>query len=79
MSLGLRVEGPSKVGLIGLEVARATNWVSIIIGVDAAGSEDSDVNALQEASIGQVQGADDIVSDCILLMVFAPIDVWSAS
>lgn len=54
VSLGLRVEGPSKVGLIGLEVARATNWVSIIVGVDAAGSEDSDVNALQEASIGQV-------------------------
>ena len=79
MSLGLRVERTVEVGLISLQVSRASNWVRLVVGVDAASSKDSDVDALQEASIGQVQGTDDIVSDGILLMVLAPIDIWSAS
>ena len=79
VSLGLRVEGTSKVGLISLEVSTAANWVSIVVGVDAAGSKDGDVDALQVTSIGQVQGTDDIVSDGLLLVVLAPIDVWSTS
>jgi hypothetical protein len=77
VSLGLRVERPSKVGLVSLEVSWATNWVSIIVGVDAASGEDSDVDAFQEASVGQVQGTNNIVSDGLLLMVLAPIHVGS--
>jgi hypothetical protein len=79
VSLGLRVERTVEVGLVSLQVSGATNWVRLIVGVDAASSKDSDVDALQEASIGQVQGTDDIISDGILLVVLAPIDIRSAS
>lgn len=79
VSLGLGVERTSKVGLVSLEISRAANWVSIVVGVDAAGSKDSDVDALHVASIGQVQGSDDIVSDGLLLVVLAPVDIWAAS
>ena len=77
--LGLGVEGAVKVGLVGLEETWTANWVGLIVGVDAAGSEDGDVNALQEAGIGQVQGANDIVSDGVLLVVLTPVDVGAAS
>ena len=32
----------------------------------------------QEAAVGEVQGADDVAADRGLLVVLAPIDVWSA-
>ena len=79
MSLGLGIERPSEVGLVCLEVSRATHWVRLVVGVDATSGEDGDVDSLQEASIGQVQGTDDIVSHGILLVVLAPVDIWSAS
>jgi len=77
--LGLGVKRSSKVGLVGLEESLTANWVGIIISVDTASSKDSDVNSLEETSIGQVQCTDDIVSDGILLVVLTPIDVWSTS
>lgn len=52
--------------------------MSLIIGVDASGGKDGNVNALQEAGIGQVECADDIVSDSVLLVILAPIDIWAA-
>jgi len=53
--------------------------VGIIVGVDATSGKDSDVNALQVAGVGQVEGTDNVVSDGLLLVVFAPINIWSAS
>lgn len=51
----------------------------VIVGIDAARGEDGDVNTLQEARIGQVQGANDIVSDGLLLVILTPVDIWSPS
>lgn len=79
MCLGFRVERTIKIGLVCLEEAWSANWVGIIVCVDATGGKDSDVNALQEAAVGQVQGANDIVSDGILLVILAPVDIGSAS
>jgi len=79
VGLGLGVERSSKIGLVSLEVSRSANWMGIVVGIDATSSKDGDVNAFQEASIGQVQGTNDIVSDGLLLMVLTPVDIWSAS
>jgi len=76
--LGLRVERAVEVGLVCLEVSWATNGVSLVIGVDAASGKDGDVDALQEAAVCEVEGTDDIVSDGLLLVVLAPVDIWSA-
>jgi hypothetical protein len=51
----------------------------LVVGVDATGGEDGDVNASLVAAIGQVEGADDIISDGLLLVILAPIDIWTAS
>lgn len=79
MCLGLGVERTIEVGFVSLGEARAANWVAVIVGVDASSGKDSDVNALQEAAVCQVEGTDNIVSDGLLLVVLAPIDVRSAS
>jgi len=79
MSLGLGVERTVKVGLVSLEVSRATNWMCLVVGVDATSGEDGDVNASFVAAIGQVEGTDDIISDGLLLVILAPIDIWTAS
>jgi len=79
MSLGLGVERAVKVGLVSLEVSRATNWVCLVVGVDATGGEDGDVNASLVAAIGQVESTDNIISDGLLLVILTPIDIWTAS
>ena len=79
MGLGLRVERTSEVGLVSLDESWAANWVLIVVGINAAGSEDCDVDAFLEAAVGQVQGTNDIVSDGLLLVVLTPVDVWPAS
>jgi len=77
--LGLRVERTIEVGLVSLEESRAANWVAVVVGVDASSGKDSDVNALQVAGVSQVQGTDNVVSDGLLLVVLAPVDIGSAS
>jgi len=79
MCLGLGVERTIKVGIVSLEETRATNWVAIIVGVDASSGKDSNVDALLVADICQVQGTDNIISNGLFLMVLTPIDVGSAS
>lgn len=51
----------------------------IVIGIDTSCSEDSNVNTLQVANIGQVQCSDNIASNRLLLVVLAPIDVGASS
>ncbi len=79
VSLRHGVEGAVEVGLVSLEEAWATDWVLLIISVDAASGEDSAVNALEEAAVGQVKGTDNVIADGILLVVLAPVDVWASS
>jgi len=43
-----------------------------------SGREDSDMYAEHKAAVCQVQGANDIASDGGLLVILAPVDVWSA-
>lgn len=78
MCLGFRVEGTGKVGLVCLQETWATNGMGIIIGVDAASGKDGNVNVLLEADIRQVQRANDIVPDRLLLVILAPVDIGSA-
>ncbi len=78
MSLGLGVEATVKVRLVGLEVAGAVPGVRLVVLVDAASGEDGDVNALEEAGVGQVEGADDVGAHGGLLVVLAPVDVGAA-
>jgi hypothetical protein len=49
----------------------------LVILVDAAGSKDGAVNSLQEAAIGEVHGAYNIRAHGSLLVVLAPVDVWT--
>jgi len=77
--LSFRVERSSKVGLVGFEKSWATNWVFVIVGIDTASCEYSDMNASLEAAVGKVEGTDNIVSDRLLLVILAPIDIRSAS
>lgn len=79
VSLGLRVERSIKVGLVGLEETWATDWVLLIVSVDAASSKDGAVNVLEEAAVGQVQGTDNVGANGILLVVLAPVNVWASS
>lgn len=79
VGLGLGVERAIEVGLVSLEVAWAADGVLLIVGVDASGGENSQVNLLEETAIGQVQGADDIAADGVLLVVLAPIDIGATS
>jgi hypothetical protein len=79
MSLGHGVERAIKVGEVSLLEAWAAHWVSLIVLVDAAGSENSAVDVLEEAAVSKVEGADNIGADGVLLVVLAPIDVWAAS
>lgn len=78
VSLGLRVERTVKVGLVGLEETWATHWVLLIVCVDASSGEDGDVNTSLPATIGQVNGTDNVVADCVLPVILAPIDVWAS-
>lgn len=77
--LGLGVERAIEVGWVSLEVSWAANWVLLIVGVDASSGEDSAVNLLLEAAIGQVDGTDYVASHSSLLVVLAPIDIGAAS
>jgi hypothetical protein len=78
MRFGLRVERAIEVRLVSLKVSRPTNWVCLIVGVDTTGGEDGDVNTPLVATIGQIEGTDDIISDRLLLVILAPIDIWTA-
>lgn len=40
--------------------------------------EVGEVDALDEAAIGQVHGSDDVASDSLLLVVLAPVDIWAS-
>lgn len=75
VGFGLGVEAASKVGRVGLEKTWAVPGVLLIVLVDAAGGEDGAVDALQEAAVGQVEGADDIGPHGFLLVVLTPVDV----
>lgn len=77
MSLVLRVERASEVSFVSLEVPRTANWVLVVIGIDATSGEDGDMNALQEASICQVQSADGVVPDGVFFVIFTPVNIWS--
>lgn len=79
VSLGLRVEGAVKVGLVGLLETWATDWVLLIVSVDAAGGEDGAVDVLEVAAVGKAEGTDNVGADGVLLVILAPIDVWTAS
>ena len=79
VGLGLGVERAIEVGLVSLEVTWAADGVLLIVCVDASGGENGQVDLLEETAIGQVQGADDIAADGILLVVLAPIDVGATS
>jgi len=77
--LSLRVERTVEVGLVSLEETWTANWVAVIVCIDAASGKDSDVNALLVAAIGQVKSTDNIVSNGLLLVVLAPVNIRSAS
>lgn len=77
--LGFGVERAIEVGLVSLEETWATNRVGVVVGIDTASGKDSDVNALLVTAIGQVNGTDNVVSDGLLLVVLAPVNVGSAS
>jgi hypothetical protein len=51
----------------------------LVVGVDATSGEDGDVNASLVAAIGQIEGTNDIISDGLLFVILAPIDIWTAS
>lgn len=78
MGLGLRVETATEVGLVRLSKSRSTPWVRIVVLVDAASGKDSNVNALEEAAVGQVQCADNIGTHRLLLVVLAPVDIGTS-
>ena len=75
MRLGLRVEAAGEVGRVRLEVTGATDGVGVVVLVYAAGREDGDMDAREEAGVGQVEGADDVGAHRGLLVVLAPVDV----
>lgn len=74
----LGVERAIEVGGVGLEVARAPNWVLLVVGVDAAGGKDSEVDLLKEAAVRQVEGADNVAPDGLLLVILAPVDIGAS-
>lgn len=78
MCLGLGIEAARKVGRIRLGVARAIPGVFLVILVYTAGGEDSAVDTLQGAAVGQVERADDIGPYGVLLVVLTPVDVGAA-
>lgn len=78
MCLGFRIERAVKVGLICLKIAWATDGVLLIVSVNAACSKDGAMNLLLETTICQVESADDIASDGLLLVILAPVDIWPA-
>jgi len=78
MGLRFRIERAVEIGLVGLEVSRPSNWVRLIILINATRSIDGNMDSLQVTSIGQVQSTDDIASDGLLLIIFTPIDIWTA-
>jgi hypothetical protein len=53
--------------------------VFVIVGVDTASGEDRDMNAPLEAAVSQVEGTDNVVSNSLLPVILAPVDVWSSS
>jgi len=75
VSLGLGVERAIEIGLISLKVPWTSDGVLLIVCVDAAGGKDGEVDLLQETAVSQVEGADDVASDGLLLVVLAPIDI----
>jgi len=79
MCLGLRVERTSKVGLVSLEISFSANWMVIIVGIDTPGGKDSDMDSLLVTTICQIEGTNNVVSNGILPVILAPIDVWSSS
>lgn len=70
-----RVERSRKVGRVGLKEASSSNGVCVVISVDTASSEDTDVNTTLFASIGQVKSTDDIATDGGSLVIFTPVDI----
>ena len=78
MSLGLRVKAPSEISRIRLQEALPTNRMLLVILVNAPRSEHGNVDALEEAGVGEVEGADDVAADGGLLVVLAPVDVGAA-
>lgn len=72
---GLRVEAAGEVGWVGLGVAGAVPGVLLVVLVNAAGCEDGAVDALEVTAVGQVEGANDVGSHRLLLVVLAPVDV----
>jgi len=78
MGLRFRIERAIEIGLVGLQVSRPSNWVRLIILVNTTRSIDGSMDSLQETSIGQVQSTDDIASDGLLLVIFAPINIGTA-
>lgn len=79
VGLGLGVERAIEVGLVSLKVAWAADGVLLIVCIDASSGENSQVDLLEETAIGQVQGADDIAADGLLLVVLTPIDIRATS
>jgi len=53
--------------------------VGLIVGVDTSSGKDCDVDSLQVTAIGQVQCANNVVTDGLLLVILTPIDVGAAS
>lgn len=75
MGLGLRVEAAAEVGLVCLGKPGAVPRVLLVVLVDAARRENGDVNALEEAAVGQVEGANDVGTHRVFFVVLAPVDV----
>lgn len=75
MGLGLGVEAASEIGSVSFKETWAVPRVLLVVLVDAAGSKDGAVNALEEAAVGQIKGSDDIGSHGILLVILTPVDI----
>lgn len=75
MGLSLGVEATTEVGLVCLSKAGASPWVLVVVLVDASRGKDGDVDALEEAAVGQVQCANDVGAHSLLLVVLTPVDI----
>jgi len=78
LGLGSGVVAAREVGGVLLGEGLATDWMGIVVFVDASGSEDGDMDSLQITAICEVQGTDDIASDGLFLVIFAPVDIGSS-
>mmetsp|Transcript_16940 Transcript_16940/g.23972 ORF Transcript_16940/g.23972 Transcript_16940/m.23972 type:complete len:115 (-) Transcript_16940:215-559(-) len=79
VSFGFRVEGLGKVGFGLLEESHAgAEGMGVVVLEYASGGVDRAVNVVGVADVGDVEGADDVGSDGLRFVVFAPVDVWAA-